>query len=260
MIFSFFVAVIITPWLMVKIAGKGRRAHAHDAAHGHRWRRPLGGPMPRRGRPMLKTKARSLGFLLVTAVLSFGSLGALLHPDVTVKLLPFDNKSELSVVIDLPEGSSVEATDRVAQDVAAVVMGLPEVARCRPMPARPRPSTSTGWCATTYLRQEPHLGEVQINLVPKDDRDRASHAIALDIRERLRAGPVPRRHQPEGGRAAAGAAGDGHAAGRDLRPRRRNPARGGAKVREAFESVPFIVDVDDSFGTRPAAARHGLDR
>ncbi|MBP9047246.1 MAG: efflux RND transporter permease subunit, partial [Tabrizicola sp.] len=132
MIFSFFVAVIITPWLMVKIAGRG----GHDAAHGemaaaagHHHGGWLGRAYAAVAWPVLATKGRALGFLLVTAALSFGSLGLLYTRDVTVKLLPFDNKSELSVVIELAEGSLVEATDRVAGDVADVVLGLPEVTR-----------------------------------------------------------------------------------------------------------------------------------
>jgi len=106
MIFSFFVAVIITPWLMVKVAGCApMAAHGHDGGYGG----PAGGFLrriySRVARPLLASKARSLVFLLVTAALSFGSLGLLYTQDVTVKLLPFHNKSKLSVVIDLPGGA-----------------------------------------------------------------------------------------------------------------------------------------------------------
>lgn len=246
MIFSFFVAVIITPWLMVKIAGKAP-AHAHDAAHDH-----PGGALGRAfaavARPLLKTKARSLGFLLVTAVLSFGSLGALYTRDVTVKLLPFDNKSELTVSIDLPEGASVEATDRVAQDVAAVVMAMPEVMSVQTHAGTPAPFNFSGLVRHTYLRAEPHLGEVQINLAPKHDRDRASHNIALDIRQRILALDVPPgtslkvNEPPPGPPVLATLLAEIY--GPDAETRRAVATQ----VRAAFESVPFIVDVDDSFG------------
>ena len=69
----------------------------------------------------------SWAFLLAVGVLTLGSLALFYTEHVTVKLLPFDNKSELSVTIDLPEGSSVEATDAVAQAVAAKVLELKEV-------------------------------------------------------------------------------------------------------------------------------------
>jgi multidrug efflux pump subunit AcrB len=96
--------------------------------------------------------------------------------------LPFDNKSELAVTIDLPEGSSVEATDRVAQAVARIVLDLPEVISCRPMPARRRRSTSTAWSATISCARNRNWATCDQLLTPKGDRDRTSHDIALDIR------------------------------------------------------------------------------
>jgi len=122
MIFSFFVAVIITPWLMVKIAGRAP-VHAPSEHPGGM----LGRIYTAVARPILARKSGALAFLLITVVLSFGSLTMLYTKDVTVKLLPFDNKSELAVVIDLPEGASVQATDAVARDVAALVLGMDEV-------------------------------------------------------------------------------------------------------------------------------------
>ena len=78
-------------------------------------------------RPVLSSKAASWIFLLLVGAATLGSLALFATKDVTVKLLPFDNKSELAVMVDLPEGSSVEATDAVVQQVARAVMQLPEV-------------------------------------------------------------------------------------------------------------------------------------
>ncbi len=249
MIFSFFVAVIITPWLMVKIAGKAKLAdHEHH-----------GGPLERGyravARLVLATKRRSLTFLLVTAALSFGSLAALYTRDVTVKLLPFDNKSELSVMIDLPEGSSVEATDRVAQDVARVVMQMPEVTGLQTHAGTAAPFNFNGLVRHSYLRQEPQLGEVAINLTPKTDRDRASHDIALDIRERLKtldlpAGTSLKTVEPPPGPPVISTL-LAEVYGPDADTRR----AAATKIRAAFESVPFMVDVDDSFGTQARRLR-----
>jgi multidrug efflux pump subunit AcrB len=256
MIFSFFVAVIITPWLMVKIAGRTDMAeHAHDDVHGGHHGGWLGRAYTAVARPLLKTKARSLGFLLVTVVLSFGSLAALYTRDVTVKLLPFDNKSELSVVIDLPEGASVEATDRVARDVADVVLALPEVTSVQTHAGTPAPFNFNGLVRHYYLREEPQLGEVAINLLPKADRDRASHDIALDLRERLAALDVPEGtslkvvEPPPGPPVIATLLAEVY--GPDSETRRAAAAR----IREAFEAVPFIVDVDDGFGTQARRLR-----
>ena len=256
MIFSFFVAVIITPWLMVKIAG---RAEVHDHgggdAHGGHHGGWLGRAYTAVARPVLASKRRALGFLLVTAALSFGSLAALYTRDVTVKLLPFDNKSELSVVIDLPEGSSVEATDRVARDVADVVMQLPEVTSVQTYAGTPAPFNFNGLVRHYYLRSEPQLGEVAINLTPKGERDRASHDVALELRERLKAVAVPEGtslkvvEPPPGPPVISTLLAEVY--GPDAETRR----QAATLIRQAFEEVPFIVDVDDGFGTQARRLR-----
>lgn len=253
MIFSFFVAVIITPWLMVKIAGKSdMSAHGHDDTYGGHDAK-AGGWMERAyqavAKPILASKARSLSFLLVAAALSFGSLGLLYTKDVTVKLLPFDNKSELSVMIDLPEGASTEATDRVAQDVANAVMALPEVTSVQTHASTAAPFNFNGLVRHYYLRQDPQLGEVAINLTPKGERSRTSHDIALDIRARIAKLAVPAGtslkvvEPPPGPPVISTLLAEVY--GPDAKTRR----EAAAKVEEAFRSVPFIVDVDNSYGT-----------
>ncbi|TMV08922.1 efflux RND transporter permease subunit [Ruegeria sediminis] len=252
MIFSFFVAVIITPWLMVKIAGNAP-AHAGEGEGGY-----LGRIYRSVARPLLKTKARSGLFLAVTVALSFGSLGLIYTKDVTVKLLPFDNKSELAVVIDLPEGSSVEATDAVAQDVARAVLELPEVISVQTHAAEAAPFNFNGLVRHYYLRKSANLGDVQINLAPKHDRDRTSHEIALDIRERLADLDVPAGtslktvEPPPGPPVLSTMLAEIY--GPDGETRREVAA----KVREAFEAVPYVVDVDDSFGVQPRRLRATL--
>jgi multidrug efflux pump subunit AcrB len=256
MIFSFFVAVIITPWLMVKIAGKAdMSAHGHDDAYGGHPGGTLGRMFAAVARPLLASKTRSLSFLLITAVLSFGSLTLLYTKDVTVKLLPFDNKSELSVVIDLPEGSSVEATDRVAQDVARVALQLPEVLSVETHAGTAAPFNFNGLVRHSYLRQEPHLGEVQLLLDHKEHRDRPSHDIALDLRQRLLALDVPEGtslktvEPPPGPPVISTLLAEVYGPTPDAR------RAAATKIRAAFESVPFIVDVDDSFGTQARRLR-----
>lgn len=250
MIFSFFVAVIITPWLMVKIAGRAPLHHA-EGDHGGR----LGRLYTRVARPILASKGRALAFLLVTVVLSFGSLGLLYTKDVTVKLLPFDNKSELQVVIDLPEGASTEATDAVAQAVAAEVTKLPEVVSAQTHAGAAAPFNFNGLVRHYYLRAAPEQGDVQVNLAPKDARARSSHDIALEIRERLAALDLPSGtvlktvETPPGPPVLSTLLAEVY--GPDPETRRAVAA----KVRQAFEGVPFIVDVDDSFGTQARRLR-----
>ena len=248
MIISFFIAVMVTPWLMVKIAGNAPM-HGHDAGDGGF----LGRTFTRVARPILATKARSLSFLLITAVLSFGSLGLLYTQHVTVKLLPFDNKQELAVVIDMPEGTSVEITDGVAQSVARVAMGLPEVLSVQTYAGTSAPFNFNGLVRHYFLRADPHMGDVQINL--SGAAKRSSHDIALDLRARLGALELPEGaslktvEPPPGPPVMATLLAEVYGPTPEAR---RETAR---KLRAAFESVDFIVDVDDSFGTPPRRLR-----
>ncbi|EXL07859.1 MAG: efflux RND transporter permease subunit [Pseudaminobacter sp.] len=252
MIFSFFVAVMVTPWLMLKVAGK---APLHDHSPGHAHGGPLGRLYAAVARPLLASKARSWIFLLAVGVLTLGSLALFYTQAVTVKLLPFDNKSELSVIIDLPEGASVEATDAVAQDVAAIVLAMDEVVSVQTHAGAAAPFDFNGLVRHYFHRSEPQMGEVAVNLKPKGERSRASHDIALDIRQRIAAIRVPDGtalkvvEPPPGPPVMATLLAEIY--GPDAETRRKVAG----KVEAAFRSVPFIVDVDNSYGVAPRRLR-----
>ncbi|HGG64488.1 MAG TPA: efflux RND transporter permease subunit, partial [Rhodobacteraceae bacterium] len=254
MIISFFVAVMVTPWLMMKIASGAEMHHDESAEAGGR----LGQLYAAFARPILRYKIVSLAFLLIVVVASFGSLAALYTKDVTVKLLPFDNKSELSVVIDLPEGSSVEATDAVAQQAAKIALGLDEVVSAQTYSGTAAPFNFNGLVRHYFLRQLPELGDVQINLLPKAERERTSHEIALELRELLTAMDVPpgtniKTVEPPPGPPVISTL-LAEVYGPDAETRREAARR----IRQAFEAVPYIVDVDDSFGEQPRQKRAEL--
>ncbi|WP_457647420.1 efflux RND transporter permease subunit [Profundibacter sp.] len=254
MIISFFVAVMITPWLMMKIAGGVEMHHDESAEAGGR----LGKLYSTIARPLLRYKVVSLAFLLIVVAASFGSLAALYTKDVTVKLLPFDNKSELSVVIDLPEGASVEATDAVAQQAARIALGLDEVVSVQTYSGTAAPFNFNGLVRHYFLRQLPELGDVQINLLAKGERERTSHEIALELRELLAKMDVPSGtniktvEPPPGPPVIATLLAEVY--GPDAQTRREAARR----IRKAFEAVPYIVDTDDSFGKRPRQMRAEL--
>ncbi|MCA1968790.1 MAG: efflux RND transporter permease subunit [Rhizobium sp.] len=249
MIFSFFVAVVVTPWLMLKIAGKAKLHHDDAHATGG----ILGAGYARVASPILASKKNSWIFLLLVGVATLGSLALFYTKDVTVKLLPFDNKSELQVTIDLPEGSSVETTDAVAQAVAKVTLDTPEVLSVQTHAATAAPFNFNGLVRHAYMRSKPEMGDVQINLTPKSERDRSSHEIALDLRQRLLAEvKVPEGtslkvvEPPPGPPVMATLLAEIYGPDADTR---RATAE---KVKAAFKAVPFIVDVDDSYG-QPAS-------
>ncbi len=259
MLFSFFVAVMLTPWLMLKIGGVGHGAPGHgpqDAAPGGL----LGRLYVAVARPVLKTRARSWTFLLVVAIATLASLGLIYTRHVTVKLLPFDNKSDLQVVLDLPKGSSVEDTDRTLQAAVDALAPIPEIASFQTYAGTAAPFDFNGLVRHYYLRANPEQGQVAVNLAPKGERGRASHAIALDMRERLKslslpAGAVLKVVEPPPGPPVMGTL-LAEIYGPDPETRRTVAAN----VREAFESVPFIVDVDDSYHNRPQRLRVAIDQ
>ncbi|WP_412051563.1 efflux RND transporter permease subunit [Hoeflea sp. Naph1] len=253
MVFSFFVAVIVTPWLMLKVAG---RAPLH---HGPGEGAQAGGKIGRLYRavatPVLASKTRSWVFLLSVGALTLGSLSLFYTKDVTVKLLPFDNKSELSVVIDMPEGTSVEATDAVAQAVAREALKLDEVHTTQTHAGTAAPFNFNGLVRHSFLRSESQMGDVALNLTPKGERDRSSHDIALELRERIAAIPLPQGaslkvvEPPPGPPVMATLLAEIY--GPDAETRRAVAAR----VEEAFRSAPFIVDIDNSWGQPANRAR-----
>ena len=246
MVFSFFVAVMVTPWLMLKIAGRAPMHHGH--AEGAEAGGMLGKMYRAVARPVLSSKTSAWVFLLVVGALTLGSLSLFYTKDVTVKLLPFDNKSELSVVIDMPEGTSVEATDAIAQAVARKALQLEEVHSTQTHAGTAAPFNFNGLVRHSFLRSESQMGDVALNLTPKGERTRSSHDIALDLRNRIAAIPLPEGaslkvvEPPPGPPVMATLLAEIY--GPDAETRRAVAAR----VEEAFRSADFIVDIDNSWG------------
>ena len=257
MLFSFFVAVMLTPWLMLRL---GRKAGAGDAAHAHETIGWLGRGYIAVARPILASQKRAWIFLAIVGVATLASLSLFYTQGVTVKLLPFDNKAELQVVVDLKEGASVEDTDRALQMVVERLAEIPEIVSFETYAGTAAPFNFNGLVRHYYLRSNPEQGDVQVNLTPKGERDRASHAIALEIRERLAglalpAGAAVKVVEPPPGPPVLSTL-LAEIYGPDAETRRAVAA----KVRESFESVSFVVDVDDSFGAQATRVRLGIDQ
>ncbi|MGX8012402.1 efflux RND transporter permease subunit [Mesorhizobium sp. ORM8.1] len=256
MLFSFFVAVMLTPWLMMKLGGKtGTHGHA-GSAHGGM----LGRVYVAVARPILKSRFRAWAFLLIVGIATIGSMALIYTKHVTVKLLPFDNKTELQIVADLPRGSSVEDTDRLLQAAVNRLAAVPEVVSFQTYAGASAPFNFNGLVRHYYLRSSPEQGDITVNLLPKGDRSRASHAIALELRDRLRGmamptGTVLKVVEPPPGPPVLGTL-LAEIYGPDAETRRAVAA----KVRETFASIPFIVDVDDSFHNQPERLRLSIDQ
>ncbi|MBN8998019.1 MAG: efflux RND transporter permease subunit, partial [Rhizobiales bacterium] len=259
MLFSFFVAVIVTPWLMMRFGGGGHAGHAHgehEAAHGG-W---LGRAYSAVARPILVSRTRSWIFLLVVGAATIASLGLIYTQHVTVKLLPFDNKAELQIVVDLPPGASVEATDRALIAIADRLGSVPEIVSFQSYAGTASPFNFNGLVRHYYLRAQPNQGDIAVNLTPKGERARSSHDIALDLRQRLGGLALPEGTrikvvEPPPGPPVLGTL-LAEIYGPDAETRRAVAA----KVEDIFSSIPFIVDVDDSFRTQPTRVRMAIDQ
>jgi multidrug efflux pump subunit AcrB len=257
MLFSFFVAVMLTPWLMMKFGGGAHAAgHGHDAAQGG-W---LGRAYVKVAEPVLRTRKRSWIFLIAVGVVTLASLGLIYTKHVTVKLLPFDNKTDLQVVVDLPKGASVEDTDRALQAMVERLAGVAEVVSFQTYAGTAAPFNFNGLVRHYYLRAQPQQGDIAVNLAPKDARSRASHDVALELRARLKDLPLPEGTivkvvEPPPGPPVLGTL-LAEIYGPDPETRRAVAA----KVRETFAGVPFIVDVEDSFRNRPERVRIAIDQ
>ena len=243
MLFSFFVAMVIAPWLMLRLAP--RASVQHEGLHGEGW---LGRAYRFVAAPIIKTRARALTFLLLVGVATLASMTLFATKSVTVKLLPFDNKSEIAVIANLPEGASLEATERLLFAAARRIEPLPEVRSIQAYAGTAAPFNFNGLVRHYYLRQSPELGELQINLSGKDERARTSHQIALEIRARLKGLPQPKGtviqivEVPPGPPVLATLLAEIY--GPDYATRRAVAE----EVKKIFKSVPYIVDVDDFWG------------
>ena len=248
MLFSFFVAVMITPWLLCHISRRFERSRppsgslSEEHAFG-----AMGRLYQRVARPLLTGRRRSQIFLAVVAAATLGVCALFLTKDVTVKLLPFDNKSELQVVVDLPQGATLEDTERFLTAAAERLKDLPELTSIQLYAGTAAPFNFNGLVRHYYLRDQPQQGDLQVNLLPKGERSRESHAIALDVRKRLAAVPRPAGtivrvvEVPPGPPVLATLLAEIY--GPDQATRR----AAAEKVRDAFNAVDFIRDVDDTF-------------
>ncbi|WP_448190957.1 efflux RND transporter permease subunit [Azospirillum sp. sgz301742] len=260
MIFSFFVAMVLTPWLMVKLRPGAAPAHDEGQGGGHHGGGLLGALYRRVAAPIVSNRRRAWSFLLAVGIATLLSTVLFYSKDVTVKLLPFDNKSELQVVVDLPQGASVEDTGRTLLMAAEALRSLPELASVQAYAGTSAPFNFNGLVRHYYLRARPEQGDLQVNLAPKSARSRASHAIALDIRERLKAVPVPPGTSVKVVEVPPGPPVLSTLLAEVYGPNAETRRKAAGLVEQAFGQVDFVVDVDDSFRRPAERLRVALDR
>ncbi len=180
MLSSMLVAVMITPWLALKLL-KPAKGDEHCKLEDVRTT-PTYRIYSRVLAPLVDSRGRSLLMLAVIVVLFAGSVGLAVTGRVPLKMLPFDNKNEFQVVVDLPESSTLEATDAVVRRVEDYLRTLPEVVDFTATVGAGSPMDFNGLVRHYYLRQGPAVADVRVNLVHRKKRAMDSHGIILRIR------------------------------------------------------------------------------
>ncbi len=178
MVFSLVVAFVVTPWAAVRLLKtESHHDHGEEDLFTRLYRRVMG-PLVSSGR-MRALFLAGVAVLLLAAV-AFVPLGL-----VTVKMLPFDNKSEFQVMVDMPEGSALETTARVASALATAALDDEAVVDVQQYVGTSAPYNFNGLVRHYFLRRAPHLADIQVNLVPKGERSAQSHDVARRVRDRL---------------------------------------------------------------------------
>jgi multidrug efflux pump subunit AcrB len=237
MVFSLIVAFVATPWAAKRLLTKPTH---HD--HGQEDRLTV---LYRRwmGRLIVSPTMRAL-FLGAVAAMLLAAVALVPLKLVTVKMLPFDNKSEFQVIVNMPEGTPLEDTARVTAKLAQETLRIPSVTSVQSYVGAASPYNFNGLVRHYFLRRAPHQADLQVNLLPKEERSEQSHAIAKKVREAL--APIARE---AGGRIQVAEVPPGPPVLQTLvaevygpdAARRLEVAR---TVKDIFSRTPGVVDVD----------------
>jgi multidrug efflux pump subunit AcrB len=177
MMFSLVVAFAVTPWAAVRLLKPSPLDHGTEDRITRLYRRVM--------RPLIASPRRRASFLFGVAVLLLAAVALVPLELVTMKMMPFDNKSEFQVIIDMPEGTALETTARVASALASATLEDETVVNVQQYVGTSAPYNFNGLVRHYFLRRAPHLADLQVNLVPKSDRSAQSHEVAGRVRERL---------------------------------------------------------------------------
>jgi multidrug efflux pump subunit AcrB len=179
MIFSLIVAFLVTPWAAIRLL-KHAGSHGHDHAE-DRLTRMYRSVMGR----LLHIPMLRYGFLLAVTVMLLGSMALVYVEFVKVKMLPFDNKSEFQVIVDMPEGTTLEETARVTRQLAEATFAQPEVVNVQTYVGTASPYNFNGLVRHYFMRRGANMADIQVNLLAKGERELKSHDIAKQVRARL---------------------------------------------------------------------------
>ncbi|CAM3608308.1 multidrug resistance protein AcrB/AcrD/AcrF family protein [Flavobacterium saliperosum S13] len=183
MILSLFVALTVTPYLGYHLLQeKDEQKHKEEQGLETSWIYRIYNKVER---PFLESSKKRLIMFGITIVLLLGSVLMFFTKSVAVKMLPFDNKNEFQVVIDMPEGTTLERTAAVTKEIAQYLSGRPEVVSYQNYVGTSAPITFNGLVRHYDLRGGSNMADIQVNLLHKEDRSEQSHDIAKAVRPEI---------------------------------------------------------------------------
>jgi multidrug efflux pump subunit AcrB len=252
MAFSLVVAFVVTPWAAVRLLEPAAHDdHAEEDLFTRLYRRTMGS--------LIASVRRRAIFLTGVAALLLAAAALLPLGLVKVKMMPFDNKREFQVMVDMPEGTALETTARVASALASAILDDETVVNVQQYVGVSGPYNFNGLVRHYFLRRAPHLADLQVNLVPKGERSAQSHDVAGRVRERLI--PIARQF---GATIQVAEAPPGPPALQTLvaevygpEPARRMALA--AQIKAIFEHTPGVVDTDWYVEGTPAKVTLAVD-
>ncbi len=271
MFWSLLIAFVVTPWAAIRVLRWGRKyaqltdagvaapsaASAHAGDHPEDiftrfYRRIMG--------PLLRQTGWRWAFLAGITALLGGSMATVGFGWVKVKMLPFDNKSEFQVILNMPEGASLEQTAAVAREMAAVIRVEPEVTDYQIYTGVASPYNFNGLVRHYFMRRGANVADIQVNLVNKHGRKAQSHDIAKRVRPAVAA--IAERH---GARVAIAEVPPGPPVLQTLVAEIYGPdddsrLKLAEKVKGIFKSTPGVVDVDWYIEADQQKARFVIDK
>jgi len=242
MTFSLIVALVIAPWFAYRLLRKSYLKGNHKPVHTEQtltfriYRKVM--------IPLIRDPRKRWGFIALVVVIELVSIGLLALRMVEVKMLPFDNKSEVQIVIDMPEGTPLERTTQVAMEIGDFLRSVPEVTDYQIYSGTSAPYNFNGLIRHYFLRQSPELADIQVNMIRKHERQRQSHQIAVDIRD-----PITKIGKKYGARIKIAEIPPGPPVIATLvaevyGPSYEDQLKVARQIRDIFEKTPGVVDVD----------------
>jgi len=248
MLASLVIAFVFTPWLS-NIMLRNTKQHSGEAVEDSQQANKMSRFFSRVMTPFLREKQGNRNrWLLLGSImlLIFAALSLVMFQAVVLKMLPSDNKGEFQIVLDMPEGTSLEQTSRVLYEMGQYIGELNEVNDYEIYAGTAAPISFNGLVRQYYLREAANVGDIQVNLIDKDNRDRQSHEIASSVREPLQkiarqyAGNVKIVEVPPGPPVMSPIVAEVY--GLDYE----GQIKQARQLRNIFENTENIVDVDDS--------------